>query len=241
LDVDPHRPPAPQTRSAASPFHAAAEDSASPDDPHAPAAGDEAIGTSPEDVAMNAYADGDDRALNVVYDALAPRLFGFFLRRARNREVAEDLLQRTFLQIHRHRANFLRGAAVAPWAFAIGRRLFLDHIRDRGTERRRLGDRDDDGLEFLTSGSDPEAVASAREEAAHFLKRLELLPENQRIAFELVRIDGLSMAEAADFLGASISATKVRCHRAYKALGLLDGALRGEAPENADDGGKADR
>lgn len=49
------------------------------------------------------------------------------------------------------------------------------------------------------------------------------------------------MAEAADFLGASISATKVRCHRAYKALGLLDGALRGEAPENADDGGKADR
>ena len=78
--------------------------------------GDDAIGTSPEDVAMNAYADGDDRALNVVYDALAPRLFGFFLRRARSREVAEDLLQRTFLQIHRHRANFLRGAAVAPWA-----------------------------------------------------------------------------------------------------------------------------
>ena len=115
LDVDPHRPPAPQTRSAASPFPVAAEEGASPDDPHAPAAGDDAIGTSPEDVAMNAYADGDDRALNVVYDALAPRLFGFFLRRARSREVAEDLLQRTFLQIHRHRANFLRGAAVAPW------------------------------------------------------------------------------------------------------------------------------
>jgi len=231
LDVDPHRPPAPQERAA--PSRIPRENRAPLEDPSAVSAEEDAIGTSPEDVAMNAYADGDDRALNVVYDALAPRLFGFFLRRARSREVAEDLLQRTFLQMHRHRANFLRGAAVAPWAFAIGRRLFLDHVRDRGTERKRFGERDDDGLELLASGSDPEAVASAREEAAHFLKKLEGLPENQRIAFELVRIDGLSMAEAADFLGASVSATKVRCHRAYKALGLLDGG--------AEDGGRGTR
>src|SRR5207253_9574955 len=75
------------------------------------------------DVAMEQYAAGDDAAFARVYDALAPRLYGYLLRQTHERSRAEDLLQQTMLQIHRARDRFIPGAEVTPWAFAIARRL----------------------------------------------------------------------------------------------------------------------
>ena len=59
------------------------------------------------DVAMERYAGGDDASFGLVYDALAPRLFGYLLRQTRQRARAEDLLQQTMLHIHRARASFI--------------------------------------------------------------------------------------------------------------------------------------
>src|SRR6478736_3529924 len=97
--------------------------------------GDEA--TSPvwkaaADAAMDRYARGEERAFAELYDALAPRLYSFFLRRTNNADGAADLVQQTFLQMHDARGRFLPGAAVVPWAFAIGRRLLIDGARRKG-------------------------------------------------------------------------------------------------------------
>src|SRR5215472_14293870 len=81
------------------------------------------------DVAMERYAAGDDAAFPSVYDAVAPRLYGYLLRQTRDRARAEDLLQQTMLHIHRARIRFIAGAEVMPWAFAIARRLLLDGLR----------------------------------------------------------------------------------------------------------------
>ena len=183
-------------------------------------ANEEHVATRPEDVAMAAYAGGDDRALGIVYDALGGRLFAFLTRRARDRELAEDLLQQTFLQIHRNRSSFSAGAAVAPWAFAIARRLLIDAMRAKTRLRKNFGDRDEDAMDRLAGASNPELAAGARQETAQLFAKLEALPEAQRVAFELIRIDGLSMAEAAEMLGTTVTAMKLRAHRAYKALGL---------------------
>lgn len=78
---------------------------------------------------MERYACGDDAAFEKLYDAVAPRLFGYLLRQTRDRVRAEDLLQQTLLQMHRARGTFLSGAEVMPWAFAIARRLLIDHLR----------------------------------------------------------------------------------------------------------------
>src|SRR6187399_22521 len=81
------------------------------------------------DRAMDRYADGDDAAFDDIFSGLAPRLRLFLQRMGGNAELAEDLMQETFLRIHHCRGSFARGKPVAPWAYAIARNCFISHTR----------------------------------------------------------------------------------------------------------------
>lgn len=170
------------------------------------------------DTAMDRYARGEDAAFAEVYDGLAPRLMAFLVRYTRDRSRAEDVVQQTMLQIHRARGRFTPGAQVVPWAFAIARRLLIDSHRRGGREV--LSPTGDEGYEQVLAAVDARAddVAIAKEVAAKLLEELAKLPENQRTAFELIKQDGLSVAEAAQVLGTTVAAVKLRAHRAYEAL-----------------------
>jgi RNA polymerase sigma-70 factor, ECF subfamily len=169
------------------------------------------------DAAMDRYARGDDSAFGALYDGLAPRLYGFLLRHTRDRAKAEDVVQQTMLQIHRNRGRFIPGAEVLPWAFAIARRLLIDQHRRGGREV--LAPTDDDAGQLLVALDAPaDDLAIAKEVAAFLAAELEKLPENQRVAFELIKQEGLSVAEAAQTLGTTVAAVKLRAHRAYEAL-----------------------
>jgi RNA polymerase sigma-70 factor (ECF subfamily) len=167
------------------------------------------------DVAMERYAAGDDAAYAAVYDALAPRLFGYLMRQTREQARAEDILQQTLLQIHRARSSFIPGAEVMPWAFAIARRLLVDSVR-RGRREVLTADGDPDPGASREPAADD--VAQARQLARRLEVELSKLPPAQRVAFELVKNEGLSMAEAAQVLGTTVAAVKLRAHRAYEAL-----------------------
>jgi RNA polymerase sigma-70 factor (ECF subfamily) len=176
----------------------------------------DATDASRADRAMERYAGGDDAAFADVYDELAPRLYRFALRWTRSRTAAEDAVQQTLLHIHAARHRFVRGGAVVPWAYAIARRLLIDLGRRGGREELRA-----DGVR------DPEepAAAPSPEEALH-LRRIEAgarrdfasLPSGWREAFELVKFEGLSVAETAEILGITAGMVKIRAHRATKAL-----------------------
>lgn len=170
------------------------------------------------DAAMDRYARGEDAAFEEVYDGLAPRLQSFLLRYTHDRARAEDVVQQTMLQIHRARGRFTLGGQVVPWAFAIARRLLIDMHRRGGREV--LSPTGDDGMTQLLAAVDAPAddVAIAKELAARLSKELARLPENQRVAFELIKQDGLSVAEAAQVLGTTVAAVKLRAHRAYEAM-----------------------
>ena len=174
------------------------------------------------DIAMERYAAGENAAFGRVYDALAPRLYGYLLRQTRDRARAEDLVQQTLLQMHRARDRFMPGAEVTPWAFAIARRLLIDMVR-RG-KREVLTD---DGEPDAGTSSDPSADehVAAVELESRLRRELQRLPASQRAAFELVKSEGLSMAEAAAVLGTTTMAVKLRAHRAYEALRLALGDL----------------
>jgi RNA polymerase sigma-70 factor, ECF subfamily len=180
------------------------------------------------DFAMERYAGGDSAAFAQVYDALAPRLFGYLLRQTRNHARAEDLLQQTMLQIHRARDRFIAGAEVRPWAFAIARRLLVDDIR-----RGRRVILSDDGEADAGISDEPKAddLVQAGELAAQIQAILAKLPTSQRAAFELIKQEGLTVAEAAQVLGTTVAAVKLRAHRAYEALraalGEIDPTLEG--------------
>jgi RNA polymerase sigma-70 factor, ECF subfamily len=167
---------------------------------------------------MERYADGDSAAFSALYDELAPRLFRFAAWQLQDHAAAEDVVQQALLQIHCARAQFRRGAAVLPWAYAIARRLMRRVI---DVSRR---DREDPRANTIQDAEEP-AGAAAHDEALH-LKRSEAtlrrdllrLPPALREAFELHEVEGLSVAESAEVLGVTRGTVKIRVHRATAAL-----------------------
>lgn len=171
--------------------------------------------------AMDRHADGDAAAFGEVYDLLSPRLLAYFTRHLRDRARAEDLVQQTLLNMHRARAHFTRGADVLPWAFAIGRRLLIDdQRRARHLHRFELAEPEVSALEARAEigAAAPDDVVATQQLAQRLAQELARLSEPQRTAWSLVRDEGLSMAQAAEVLGTSIGAVKLRAHRAYEAL-----------------------
>jgi RNA polymerase sigma-70 factor (ECF subfamily) len=176
------------------------------------------------DQAMQRYAEGDDGAFGELYDAIAPRLFAFLLRQTRSEARAKDVLQQTMLKIHLARGSFIRGAAVLPWAFAIARRLWIDQTRRQKHEVAV------DAEALHDAGPRPDDAAHTSEVVARIQRELEKLPDNQRIAFQLLKQEELTVAEAAEVLGTTESAVKLRAHRAYQTLRVALGDLVGEKP-----------
>src|SRR5688572_6771630 len=108
---------------------------------------------------MGRYCDGDTAAFRELYAQIAPRLLGYLIRMAGNRPVAEDLLQQTFLKVHRARSAYVRGADPLPWIYAIAHRTFLDDARGRSRARVQVA-RDPDTV------PEPRADLSGRAEDA---------------------------------------------------------------------------
>jgi RNA polymerase sigma-70 factor (ECF subfamily) len=179
-------------------------------------------GVDGADGAMERYSKGDEAAFGELYDAIAPRLLGFLRKATRHDCAAEDLMQQTLLQMHRARGSFIPGAPVMPWALAIARRLMTDRARRNRVEQRLFSDApaDDDPMTY-----EPAATMAAADDLLHarrlgwrLQQRLDALPEVQRTAYRLLKQEGLSLKGAAEVLGTSVTAVKLRAHRAYEAL-----------------------
>ncbi|HEY8088249.1 MAG TPA: RNA polymerase sigma factor [Polyangiaceae bacterium] len=170
------------------------------------------------DAAMDRYARGDDGAFAEIHRHSASRLRGFLVRLCGDGALADDLAQEAFLRVHRARGSFEAGAAALPWIFAIARNVFLDHTRQAYVKRTttvgdgKLPDRE---APAETQGD----LALAGNEMLGIVRdTLAALPALQREAFLLLRFEGMSVAEAAEVLGATEGAVKVRAFRAYEAL-----------------------
>jgi RNA polymerase sigma-70 factor, ECF subfamily len=170
--------------------------------------------------AMDRYAEGDDGAFGRVYDLLAPRLLGFFMRQTRDDVLSQDLTQQTLLQMHAARRNYSTGSDVLPWAFAIARNVLIDARRRTRKEFLALAaDEDGDWSDLrVDRASCPDGIAISRQMAEAVNHELSQLPEGQRAAYDLVRREGLSVAQTAEALGTTPTAVKLRVHRVYEAL-----------------------
>jgi len=173
-------------------------------------------GSGQANVAMGRYAQGDESAFADVYDSVAPRVYAYLIRQTRDRAMADDLLQQTLLQIHRKRGTYAPGLPVLPWAFAIARRLYIDECRRRKTDA--LWSARDVGEDDHRAWALPDDEVATREAARLVEAELARMPGNQRVAFELLKVDGLSHQEAAEVLGTTVSAVKLRAFRAYSAI-----------------------
>jgi RNA polymerase sigma-70 factor (ECF subfamily) len=167
---------------------------------------------------MERYAAGDDASFEALYDSLAARVYAYLRRHVSDPHRCDDLLQETFLRMHKARGTFVTGAAVLPWAFAIARRLVVDQVRRDRRSPPVVGDIDPLPASLFGATDRPEQVVEARESARRLAEALARLPDSQRTAFELLKQDGLTLAEAAAVLGVTVMAVKLRAHRAYESL-----------------------
>src|SRR3954465_8061288 len=172
--------------------------------------------------AMDRYADGEASAFPVLYNAIAPRIEGLVRRRTRDASRIDDIVQQTFERIHRARGTFIRGSDVLSWAFKIARNLCLDFGVRGWRERPTDGKDGEAGADPIAPAAaelvDAERIATARETLARLVRAFRALPERQQLALELVRVEGFSMAAAAENLGVSLPSIKMSVFRGAEAL-----------------------
>lgn len=177
---------------------------------------------------MARYQDGDAGAFRELYAQVAPRLLGYLVKMARSRAVADDLLQQTFLKVHRARAAYIRGSDPLPWIYSIAHRTFLDDVRKKKRAIVNVSGDADGELPEAQAGITGDAVGVTDdpvdpEKTKAALDALAKLPAQQREAVVLTKLEGKSVAEAAEIAGTTVGAMKVRAHRGYEALRKLLG------------------
>lgn len=160
-----------------------------------------------------AALDGDPVAYQQFLTALSTHLRAFFRKRmARLPDEVEDMVQETLLAIHNSRHTYRPGQPLTAWVHTIARYKLIDLLRSR-SRREVLQDPLDDHLD-LFSQSDTEAAEARRDLAVI----LESLPERQRRALVMIKLEGASVAETALATGMSQASVKVGVHRSLKAL-----------------------
>ena len=159
---------------------------------------------------------GDNLAYHAFLQELSAHLRAFLRKRlAGLPDEVEDLVQESLLAVHNQRHTYDAGQPLTAWIHAIAKYKLIDLLRRRAKSDL-LTDPLDDEL-AIASASDTEA-ADARRDLG---KLLAQLPDRQRLPIVHMKLEGLSVAEAARLTGMSESAVKVGVHRGLKALAAM--------------------
>jgi RNA polymerase sigma-70 factor, ECF subfamily len=163
---------------------------------------------------MQRWQQGDPNACQELLDDIGPSLTRFLRRRVADPHELEDVYQEVFMAIFEARHTYQPGRPFEPWLFAIARNIAVDYSRRRWARSH---------WEELVA-EPPERPADVSNAAAPELGEvLAGLPPDQREAFSMLKLDGLSVEKAAARAGVSVGALRVRAHRAYKSLKRLIG------------------
>ena len=164
---------------------------------------------------MAASLRGDAAAHRTLLDRLSRHLRAYYkgklARIGRSAAEAEDLVQEALMAIHTRRHTYDVAEPLTPWVHAIARYKLIDHLRQT---RASMTDVPIDDAEEVMAQDDHIGV-----ESAYDLHRLlNQLPNKMRRAIQCVKLEGLSIVEAATRCGISESAVKVNVHRGLKIL-----------------------
>ncbi|HEX2465939.1 MAG TPA: RNA polymerase sigma factor [Thermoanaerobaculia bacterium] len=171
--------------------------------------------TPTDSTLMERVRSGDLEQLSELFERHHRRLYQFFLKLARDRSVAEDLVQEVFVRVLKYRHTWRDEAEFVPWMFALARNAAVDHFRSRTRDSKR----DAAALPDLTT--QPAHAVERLEElerATQLRAALDLLAPDKREVLLLARFGELRHDRIAAMLGISPGAVRVRLHRALKEL-----------------------
>ena len=161
--------------------------------------------------------DGDSAAFDAVYDEYRARLFSFLVRLSRRRDVAEDLLEETWLRLVEHACRLKPDTKLGPWLFTVARNLYFSYCRSRAVEAERAA-----GLMGLWSTAvarpSPFEEAAAGELERRVERALPAMPPHYREVLLLSLVEEMTPAEMAIVCGVTPEALRQRLLRARATL-----------------------
>jgi RNA polymerase sigma factor (sigma-70 family) len=170
---------------------------------------------------------GDAGAFEELFGLFKDRVFNTALGYMQNREDAEEITQDVFVEVYRSIDKFKGKSSIGTWIYRITVNKSLDRIKHRKRKKR---------FAFLTSLFDSESgelvhqpvefnhpgiEAESKEKAKYLFDAINRLPENQRTAFILTEIEGLSHAEAGEVMNKTAKAIESLVRRAKEGLRVI--------------------
>jgi RNA polymerase sigma-70 factor (ECF subfamily) len=161
---------------------------------------------------------GEAAAFDAVFAAYRRRLYGYLVRMTRRRDLAEDLLQETFLRLAQHARKLAPDTALGAWLFTVAHRLVQSWGRAQAVRAQFAGE--------LVAPADPaprsplEAVADSQRARALERALAALTPQHREVAL-LIGIEGMAPNQVAEILGLRPDAVRQRLSRARAQLAEL--------------------
>jgi len=167
--------------------------------------------------------EGDEPAFRELVTSYQDMVFNTAIGFLQNSTDAEDIAQEVFIRVYRSIHQFKGDALLSTWIYRITVTQCLDHIRSKKRKKRfgfmnALFGQDNQPLAEPAEFNHPGIQQEQKEEAAILFKMIEQLPENQRIAFILNKVEDLSYRQIADILKTTESAVDSLLQRAKQNL-----------------------
>jgi RNA polymerase sigma-70 factor (ECF subfamily) len=165
---------------------------------------------------------GDVTAFETLYDRYHKRLFHFILRFIREKPLAEEILQETFLRIFKERKAYRKTARFSTYLFTIARNLCLDAL-NKWERKHVLGSQDDVIEKAVDPSKGPSAMLEETELGEMVRRAIQTLPRDQREVLLLSKYNGLAYEEIGQIVGSTPAAVK---QKVYRAMLFLKGKLK---------------
>jgi RNA polymerase sigma factor (sigma-70 family) len=163
---------------------------------------------------------GEESAFRSLVEQYQDLVYNTALGIVQNESDAEDVAQEVFIQVFRSIGTFKSEAKLSTWIYRITTTRALDLLRARKSKKRfgllkRLWETEEESpVENISDFNHPGVSLERKEEAAQLITAIAQLPENQKVAFVLHKLEGLSYLEIAEVMGNTLPAVESLMHRA---------------------------
>lgn len=180
----------------------------------------------PDETLMLRYQQGDRAAFSTLVRRHQGALFNFALRQVRVPQVAEDVVQESFVRVVQNAADFKHEARFTTWVYTITRNLCIDHLRKRALRKHPSLDEsrgeEGEGPTLGEQTADPHASvereATGTELKERIARAVDKLPDEQREVFLMREIANLPFKEIAEITGVPENTVKSRMRYALERL-----------------------
>ena len=159
-------------------------------------------------------AEGDDRAFEHLFMRYNEAILHLFEQRLDNKDLANDLLQETFIKVYLHLGDYSDNYTFGQWVYTIARNTLVDHIRRRADDV----SIDEKFIAPMATTPSPEESVIINQRTAHFEASLNEIPEDYRQIIEMRFLDEYTYEEIAEKLGRPLNTIKTQIRRAKAAV-----------------------